>query len=302
MEEIRLWNVQGNLIQEIPKQKLDLENRLHDWILKDLSVALPDTILLGSKVRTDHGKEVDILGIDAEGDLVIIELKRGLTPRDDVAQSLDYAAWAGGLKEPDINEILQKQGKQVTVAELFEHTFPDSEIDEFNENQKILIVGSEIDDITGRIIKYLSTAPRQVSINAVTFSYFKDKSGNEFVARNFLIEPEDQPATTGAKRKRDKAFFKTLFEAGKLKIGDEVVYKPAITAGIPSTDPRISATIETVSRNCLRRKSDNSGLYSFSKLRRTIVVELKLQDINPDWGFGQRNEWQLKDGTILGEL
>ena len=72
MEEIRLWNVQGNLIQEIPKQKLDLENRLHDWILKDLSVALPDTILLGSKVRTDHGKEVDILGIDAEGDLVII--------------------------------------------------------------------------------------------------------------------------------------------------------------------------------------------------------------------------------------
>lgn len=55
MEEIRLWKVHGNQINEIKRQNLDLENRLHDWILKDLSVALPETILLGSKVKTDHG-------------------------------------------------------------------------------------------------------------------------------------------------------------------------------------------------------------------------------------------------------
>lgn len=204
------------------------------------------------------------------------------------------------MKEPQINEILQKQGKQVTIVDLFESTFPDSEYDEFNEHQKILIVGSVIDDITERIIKYLSL--HTVNINAVTFSYFKNDAGDEFVARHFLIEPDEQPATSGTKRKRDKAFFKVLFESGKLNIGDELVYKPALASGILPTDPRIIATVDASTRNCLRRKSDKSGPYSFSKLRRVIVEDLKLPDINPDWGFGQKNEWQLKDGRLLAEL
>lgn len=148
MEEIRLWKVRNNDIEVIPRGSLDLENRLHDWILKDLSVAKPDTILLGSKVKTDHGKEVDILGIDADGDIVIIELKKGLTPREVVAQALDYAAWAASLKEADINEILQSQVKKQTIGELFESAFPYSEVDEFNEDQKILIIGSQIDAVT----------------------------------------------------------------------------------------------------------------------------------------------------------
>lgn len=149
-------------------------------------------------------------------------------------------------------------------------------------------------------MKYLS--PRGININAVTFNYFKDSSGEEFIARNFLIEPDKQPTNIRVIRTREKAFFKVLFETGKLKVGDEVVYKPAVSEEIPVSDPRISAKIETTSRNCLRRNSDGSGLYSFSKLRKIIVEELMLPGINPAWGFGQKNEWQLKNGKLLAEL
>ena len=39
----------------------------------------------------------DLLGIDSEGNLVIVELKRDKAPREVVAQLLEYAAWANEL-------------------------------------------------------------------------------------------------------------------------------------------------------------------------------------------------------------
>jgi RecB family endonuclease NucS len=38
-----------------------------------------------------------VLGLDSEGVLHILELKRDRTPRDVVAQALDYASWVQEL-------------------------------------------------------------------------------------------------------------------------------------------------------------------------------------------------------------
>lgn len=51
----------------------------------------------------------------------------------------------------------------------------------------MLIVGSEIDDSTIRIINYLSGEPYSVNINAVNFNYFKDAGGREFLAQSFIM-------------------------------------------------------------------------------------------------------------------
>ena len=45
-------------------------------------------------VPTDLGKSIDLLGVDREGNVVVVELKRDRTPRDVVAQALEYAAFA----------------------------------------------------------------------------------------------------------------------------------------------------------------------------------------------------------------
>jgi hypothetical protein len=53
----------------------------------------------------------------------------------------------------------------------------------------MLIVASEIDGSSERIVRYLSDT-YGVGINVATFGYFKNADGKEFLTRIFLIEPE----------------------------------------------------------------------------------------------------------------
>ena len=49
----------------------------------------------------------DLLGIDSEGNLVIVELKRDKAPKEVVAQLLEYAAWANELSKEQIQKIAE---------------------------------------------------------------------------------------------------------------------------------------------------------------------------------------------------
>ncbi len=67
----------------------------------------------------------------------------------------------------------------------------------------MLIVASEIDESTERIIKYLSDT-YGVNINVASFQYFKSPNEQEFLARVFLIEQNEveQKAQTKGTKKR----------------------------------------------------------------------------------------------------
>jgi len=56
-----------------------------------------------------------------------------------------------------------------------------------NEEQRLLIVASELDNSSERIVNYLSSN-YGVPINAVFFQYFKDGQG-EYLSRSWLIDP-----------------------------------------------------------------------------------------------------------------
>ena len=88
--ELHLWRVAvGEQLIEIDRAPLNLESRLQDWLVRDISILDPRLLVIGREVETDFGGFIDILCIDAEGDLVIVELKRDRTPREVTAQALD---------------------------------------------------------------------------------------------------------------------------------------------------------------------------------------------------------------------
>lgn len=291
MNKTKIWKVQNDSLLEMSSKNLDLEERIHKWIEEDLSIVLPNAILIGSKVKTDHGKELDLLAIDENGDLVVIELKRGLTPREVTAQALDYASWVATLTPNDIDKILNKRGENRSVIELISDVFDNGEDIDINENQKIYIVASAIDSITERICKYL--ACNGIQINVTTFNYYKDGE-NEFIARNVLVSEMESPKDTV--KKRSGRFTTKLFNEGKLEIGQRVKYLPASKKGI-----EVIAEIYRVGSKCLKLPGSDEK-YSFSGLRAKVIKENSL-DLNPHFPYAQWGEWELVDQNAkLSEL
>lgn len=304
MQQIKLWKIEADKINQINKDKLDYERRLEKWLIEDISVISSNLVVIGSQIFTPFGKIIDILALNSVGEIIIIELKRDKTYREVIAQSLDYATWVKELDYEDLNGILNKYSDSAIkdIGELFSATFnTDAEEVEFNSDHKMLIVGSEIDDSTVRIINYLSSEPYSVNINAVNFNYFKDENGNEFLAQSFIIPEETITEKSKSKnRKRAKSTFKVLFDTQKLKIGDKVFFNPALDNGYDKDNPQISAEIVNLGGNCLRRENENIT-YSFSKLRKIITEELNL-DVKTNWGFGVRYDWVTANNTNLSDL
>jgi len=186
--KMNLWKVKGEELKEIQQTKLDSENRLEDWIENDSSLLGIEVLFIGRQVSTDYGGIIDLLGINREGELIIIELKRDKTPRDVVAQILDYASWVKDLTYKEISAIASaylNQNLSVAFSKCFGEAIPDK----INTNHRMIIVASELDDSSERIVQYLSEE-HSVNINVVFFAFFKAET-EELIGRAWLMDPEE---------------------------------------------------------------------------------------------------------------
>lgn len=224
------------------------------------------------------------MAIDSNGDLIIIELKKHATTRDVIGQILDYASWAHTLKADDLTKILQKTGSKESIYEVINRNFENGEEIEINENQRLLIVASEIDAVTERIVSFL--AAKGLDINAVTFNYFKDDN-HEFIAKNYLIKTEEAIFVKD-ENKRSGRFVTRMFNEGKLDVGQEVVYLPLQSTGVTK-----KAKIFKRGGNCLQLP-DSDEKFSFSGLRAKLIKENNL-GLNPYFPYNQWSEWELQD-------
>jgi len=76
-----MWEVKDKKLEEVPKDKLSLEEYLEDWLEHDISIISDDLLVIGRQVKTAFEKFIDLLCIKRNGDLVIVELKRDKAPR-----------------------------------------------------------------------------------------------------------------------------------------------------------------------------------------------------------------------------
>jgi len=176
-----------------------LEERVENWLERDISILSNDLLVIGRQVETDFSGVIDLLCLDRSGDVVIVELKRDKTPREVIAQILDYASWVRDLSNEKLTEISDRYlGDKGPIEEAFKRKFGVELPEILNEHHKMLVVSSEIDSSSERIIKYLSDS-YGVGINAATFQYFCDEDRKEFLARVFLIEPSQVEYRTQTK-------------------------------------------------------------------------------------------------------
>ena len=194
-----MWDVTGsNSPKEIESGQISQEKRLEDWLENDISMIDESLLVIGRQVRTDYDGEIDLLCIDKDGYLVVVELKRGKTPRKVTAQALDYASWVKDLGREQVEQIASNYLKpDSSLEEAFHKKFGEELPGNLNEKHRSLIVAESLDPATERIVHYLSEM--RVPINVATVQYFK-MNDRELLARVFLVDPEVAKARAASKR------------------------------------------------------------------------------------------------------
>jgi hypothetical protein len=208
-------------------------------VLEDMIVAAPQILsdswmLIGRQERTAHGGIIDLLAIAPDGVLVLIELKRGRTPRDVVAQALDYASWVEGLESDDVAAIYGRFAPGQNLAMDFRKRFK-ADLDEetLNHTHEVVIVAAELDADSERIVGYL--ADRGIAINVLCFQVFTQGS-QQLLSRAWLkdriVEPPPEPPTGGGGLKEPwNGEFYASFGVGPARSWDDAVRYGFISAG-----------------------------------------------------------------------
>ena len=136
---MKIWRIVSDDLNEVQESSLESEAILEEWISKEPSLLGLDLLVIGRQVTTEFGGRVDLLAVDVQGDISIIELKRDRTPRDVVAQVLDYASWVKRLGYQELNAIAEsflKKNLSAAFTEFFEQPLPEK----INVNHKIRLL------------------------------------------------------------------------------------------------------------------------------------------------------------------
>ena len=189
---------------------LELESYIENWLENSPWALIQDESILWIGRQTSAQNEAstifpDLLGVDLIGNLVIVEFKRGRTPREVVAQLLKYAAWANERSEEQILEIadnyfqprIQLKGK--SFDEIFCDEFETDEVPMFNKQLRLFIVAEEISAKVLGICRLLRSSYR-IDVNCLAVSMFQtetneviisveDKLGDEVIVRQRPPQP-----------------------------------------------------------------------------------------------------------------
>ncbi len=191
--EIGLWRVDAGAPVRVGASGFPLESRLEELIQSDPTILGEPLLVIGRQVPTAHGKFVDLLAVAADGTLHVLELKRDRTPRDVVAQVLDYGSWVGSLSHSDVLSIFASQ-HDMAFEVAFTDRFGISAPEELNGAHKLTVIAHDADPATERIVTYL--AGFSVPVNVVFFRYYSD-DGREYLARTWLLDEAAIPSATG---------------------------------------------------------------------------------------------------------
>lgn len=201
--EMGLWKADGDKLTRLSPTAVGLESQLETYIESDPTIMGTQLMLIGRQVLTAHGGFIDLLAIDANGTVHILELKRDKTPRDVVAQALDYGSWVSTLSRAEIVAIFESYRVGVAFEEAFAEEFGEAPPEELNVEQVFTIVAASVDPATERIVRFLNEG-FGVPVNVVFFRHFED-GGSSYLARTWLVDHEATTPTAGGAAKLRKS-------------------------------------------------------------------------------------------------
>jgi len=149
-------------------------------------------LIIGRQVTTNLNTFIDLLGVDNHGNTVVIELKREKTPRETIAQLIEYASFVDNLDYEQLNEIFQNYMNEETELENYHEEYfgnsDDSSTISWNKSSKLVIVAQEITQEIKQTALYLRK--KGLDLYCLEFKYFINSENSQMISSDFVIGDE----------------------------------------------------------------------------------------------------------------
>ena len=188
MDEIEIWAIEESQVVPIERATMDSESVFEDTLVKHPKMIIPDLTLVGRQTPVAGGN-LDLLGIDDEGRLVVLELKRDSPPRDAVAQVIDYGSALEAMAAEDLAQLISEGTGRDGIDRIgnFEEWYREEYRKSLDELRplRMFLVGLGTDETTKRMVDYI--AERGVDISLLTFYGF-EYAGKTLLAKQVQVE------------------------------------------------------------------------------------------------------------------
>ena len=137
--------IENDKVVEYEKKIVGKEIEIEDFLESHPKVLEKDIFIIGRQVPTETKTRIDLMGLDRDGNVVIIEVKKGVSAREVVSQILEYGVWAEDIQYEGLNQIA-KERHISGFQDLYKKYETDyKEIPEpFNQNQRLYIVAEKL--------------------------------------------------------------------------------------------------------------------------------------------------------------
>jgi hypothetical protein len=191
--KIHTWQIEKGELRQVDTKLADLGRTeaydLEAWIISNPPIIGRDLVIIGRQVQTKSGP-LDLLGIDKQGNAVVVELKRDCLPREAVTQAIDYTSDVATWSMESLGEVCLKfTGK--SLEDTLSESFPEENLENLNinESQRIILVGFSMEPALERMVTWLSES-YGMGINVIILHYVVTSGGEELLTRTSLISEE----------------------------------------------------------------------------------------------------------------
>lgn len=197
-------NRETESVREVDFAQLGLRERQHiqEWVAANPTILGNDLLIIGKEFSDfDRTNErLDLLAVDADGKLVIIELKRDDSGADVHWQSIKYASYFARATATDIVNLLSRYaGISAEEAEsrLQQHLGAD-DLNALNNDQRIILASHRFaPEVTNAVLWLNEKAPGENLITCVKLTPYQDRDALYVQASRLIPVPDTEGLRVG---------------------------------------------------------------------------------------------------------
>ena len=182
-------------IEEVDFARLGLQERkdIQEWIAANPSILGEDLLIITKEFSSFEGTDerLDLLAVDADGKLVVIELKRDDTGANVHWQAIKYASYLHHTKQEDIIRILAayEKGSEEDAKQMLQDHLDNDDLDILNHDQRIILASHRFaQEVTSAALWLNQKTPGEDLITCVQLTPYRDaKTDSLYIQSNTII-------------------------------------------------------------------------------------------------------------------